>query len=151
MKASVYDEIDQILAPLDENPKVQSMRNYVQHGSVSTYTHCRRVARKALAIKRFFRLHIDEKTLLYGAFLHDFYLYDWHQKGDGSHKWHGFHHADVAAKNAMDVFQIDKEVESIIRSHMFPLNLTKWPKSKAAWVVSLADKIISIKETIFRC
>ena len=35
-------------------------------------------------------------TLIKGAMLHDFYLYDWHAQDNGEHRWHGYHHAEKA-------------------------------------------------------
>ena len=80
--------------------------------------------------------------------LHDFYLYDWHHKDNGEHDWHGYIHADIASKNAKEYLHADKKVQEIIKSHMWPLNLTKVPKSKEAWIVCVADKCISLKETL---
>ena len=31
-----------ILEKYDQNPKVQQMREFIQHGDVTTYQHCRR-------------------------------------------------------------------------------------------------------------
>lgn len=39
-------------------------------------------------------------------------------------------------------------MENIIESHMFPLTITKIPKSKEAFIVSLADKICAVKENL---
>lgn len=43
---------------------------------------------------------------------------------------------------------INENVENIIESHMFPLTITKIPKSKEAFIVSLADKICAVKENL---
>ena len=43
----------------------------------------------------------------------------------------------------------DKEKE-IIETHMWPLTITKFPKSIEAKIVCIADKLCSSKETIFR-
>lgn len=142
-------EADGILAPLLADGAVQSMRQYRQHGRVSTYEHCLAVAYKSLEIVRRRRLTVDERALLYGAFLHDFYLYDWHER-DASHAWHGFHHAQRACKNAVAHFGIGEREQGIIASHMWPLNVTRVPRSVEAWVVTLADKWVSLSETLHR-
>ena len=131
-----------------KDPHVRQMKRYTQHGKVSTYDHCKSVTRLSYRINRALHLHADESRLLHGAMLHDFFLYDWHAHDDGSHRLHGFHHADVAAKNAQDLLHVDEKVSHIIQTHMWPLNITKVPRSREAWIVCLADKVCSVRETL---
>ena len=66
------------LRPYLEHESVLKMKAYVQHGDVSTYRHCLNVACYSLYLARKWRWMVDEESLVVGAFLHDFYLYDWH-------------------------------------------------------------------------
>lgn len=91
----------------------------------------------------------SEKELLIGAMLHDFYLYDWHIK-DRSHRLHGYHHADRALDNAVRYFDVDERIQHIIWCHMWPLNISRLPKTKEAIIVCIADKICSAKEILFQ-
>lgn len=125
---------------------VLQMKNYIQHGTISTYDHCHSVARLAMAVNRRLSLGADEEILLPAAFLHDLYLYDWHIPGDHN-KLHGFTHAKIASNNAVKHFRVNKKVEDAIRSHMWPMNITRVPNSREAWILCIVDKIISTKET----
>ena len=144
------DEINEILSGFLSNPKVQEMKKYIQHGNVSTYEHCNSVAKLSYRIDRRLSLHSNLRILLTGAMLHDFYLYDWHNDDGGAHRLHGFTHAKTACLNARKYFNIDERTSRVITCHMWPLNLGKIPKSREEWIVCIADKCVSLYETIFR-
>ena len=94
-------------------------------------------------------LSANERALLTGALLHDFYLYDWHEKSTW-HRWHGFSHPSRAWKNARRHFPMGAKEENIIRSHMWPLIPWQIPRSREAVIVCLADKCCSLYETTAR-
>ena len=144
-----YVNTQRYIGALKNNVHVKRMKNYIQHGRITTFKHCERVAALSYYINKRFRLHADNKVMLKAAMLHDFYLYDWHDEDNGEHNWHGYIHASKALKNAKKYFHIGKREQEIIYSHMWPLNITRIPRSKEAWIVCLADKYISIKETLF--
>ena len=53
----------------------------------------------SLKLAEFFHLKVNEKALIRGALLHDYFLYDWHIKRKGHH-FHGFTHPATALRNA---------------------------------------------------
>ena len=142
-------QIRQILKTYLSREEVQSMHEFVQHGKTSTYAHCINVVKLSYWLNKKFRLKADESSLLVGALLHDFYLYDWHEKSDW-HKWHGFSHPFRAAGNAHRIFRIGKRERQIIESHMWPLTLRHVPRSREAAIVCIADKCCSLYETVRR-
>lgn len=139
--------LNSILAPIRSDSRVLKMKNYIQHGRITTFDHVESVTRLSFWINK--RLHIgaDDRVLTIGAFLHDYYLYDWHVTDDG-HGLHGFSHSNTAKENAINDFGIGKRTQDVIESHMWPLNITKVPKSRAAWIVCIADKCVSTRETL---
>ena len=137
--------IQKKLRYLESCGRINETKNYIQHGSISTYDHVESVTRVSYWMNRRFHLGANEKRLVIGAFLHDFYLYDWHKDSEGLH---GFYHPGIACRNAVEQFEIDKNVQNIIKSHMWPLTITSLPLCREAWIVCMADKYISTKETL---
>jgi uncharacterized protein len=136
-----------ILRDLAQSRQALGMKRFVQHGSVSTYDHAENVARLSYIIYKRLRLRADLRALLRGAFLHDFFLYDWHKKREGE-RLHGFAHPEIAAHNAQKFFGIGDKERHIILCHMWPLTITRLPRCREAWVVCIADKLCSIMETV---
>ena len=129
-----------------ESKNMQKEKNYIQHGSVSVYEHSISVAIECLKIVDYLNIPVDIKSLVRGALLHDYFLYDWHEKDD-SHKWHGFTHAKTALTNAKKEYALNKIEQNMIYCHMFPLNL-RIPKYTESKILCIADKIVATKETI---
>ncbi len=140
-------EFNQLLSELRTHPKCLEMKDYIQHGSMNTYDHCISVAKLSYRIHKKFHIRCDESQLVRGAFLHDFYLYDWHHH-EG--RWHGYKHPHIALEQANKYFEISEKEANIISSHMWPLTLFHMPKSREAVIVCIADKVCSMKETLVR-
>lgn len=138
--------VDEILAGLEQSGRFEIEKECIQHSSVSVYDHSVHVAKISLALSRKFRLPVKERSLVRGALLHDYFLYDWHV-ADPSHRLHGFIHAKIALKNARADFSLNKTEENIILRHMFPLNPIP-PTCLEGWVVCVADKYCAAEEVM---
>jgi len=136
----VFDEGEEIIA----SPEMQSMKNYIQHGNVSVYGHCLAVAAVSVKFAKFMRIKVNRRSLIRGALLHDFFLYDWH---DGWDLLHGFKHPKLALKNAEKQFALNKKERNIIRKHMWPMTMINIPTHREAWIVCVIDKYCSLLET----
>ena len=112
-------------------PEVQSMSAFTQHGRVSCLEHSLSVAYYSYWLCRRLRLRVDGESLIRGALLHDFFLYDWHTVGR-QYGLHGFTHPATALKNARQRFRLSHKAENVIASHMWPLTLRRLPRCKEA-------------------
>ena len=121
-------------------------KNFIQHGTTSVYEHCINVTKMCLKISKKLHIKVDTKTLVRGALLHDYFLYDWHDS-DKSHRLHGFRHAKFAYINANKEYNLNNVEKNMILTHMFPLNL-RIPRYKESIILCIADKICATKETI---
>ena len=130
------------------NEKYKSQKNYMQHGKTSVLEHEMNVTVYALKLADKFKFKVDERSLIRGALLHDYFLYDWHVR-DKNHTLHGFFHAKKALINAEHDFDLNKIEKNMIYTHMFPMNL-RIPKYKESMILCIADKIVATKETIKR-
>lgn len=120
-------------------------KRFLQHGDISVYEHCINVAFVSLYLARRLPLSVDRRSLIRGALLHDYFLYDWHED-DPSHRLHGLHHAHRALENACRDFSLNETEKDIISKHMFPLNLRP-PRCRESAIVCAADKFCALLET----
>lgn len=126
--------------------RVRSMDGYVQHGNTSCLTHSLAVAYYSMKLADALHLSCDRRSLLRGALLHDYFLYDWHEK-DASHRLHGFTHPNTALRNARRDYGLNAIECDIIAHHMFPL-VPLPPRRRESVLVCLVDKACSLYETV---
>lgn len=124
----------------------KQLDKFMQHGCITCKKHSLRVANISLKLNRALKLNCNEESLVRGALLHDYFLYDWHVKAKW-HDWHGFRHPKIALDNAIRDFSVSELEQDIIKKHMWPLTIIP-PVCREAWVVSVADKYCSTIETI---
>lgn len=153
MKPSTYHrKLSQFGADILHSPGMQSEKHYMQHGDVSVFAHSIAVACTCLWIARLLQLYLNfrlnERVLIRGALLHDYFLYDWHVP-DKSHRLHGFFHAKLAFQNASRDFALGEIERDMILRHMFPLNPCP-PAYRESIVLCIADKLCAAEETLSR-
>ena len=135
-----------LISQVCQSENALRMKEFRQHGTVSTYQHCMRVAWRSFCLNIQLRAGGDECALVRGAFLHDYYLYDWHHSGA---KKHATNHPLIAEQNAALEFNLSAKERNIISAHMWPLPPTRIATSREGWIVCLADKLCSLYETLF--
>ena len=124
---------------------MQRMRTYKQHGSTSVFAHCVHVACMSVRIAERLHLRVNERAMIRGALLHDYFLYDWHDP-DNLRPLHGFTHPGEALRAALEEFELNDVERNVIHRHMFPLTPVP-PRYREAVLVSLADKVSAVLET----
>lgn len=135
----------EVMSNMIHDPRILQMKNYAQHNSSNTFEHSVHVALTAYRLSKIFRLQIDEGSLAKGAMLHDFYLYD--ARGGQIGAWkHGTGHADTALSNSLKHYELTDLEKEIIYCHMWPLNITRVPRSKESLLISMADKYCAARE-----
>lgn len=132
------------------DPRAQQMKNFTQHGNTSVFEHCVSVAKFSLLMAQYlekrFKVEFDKDSLVRAALLHDYFLYDWHDKSIPGHNIHGFTHPRTACMNADRDFGLNEVEKDIISKHMYPLTFMP-PKHRESVLVMLADKYCAICET----
>ena len=86
----------------------EKLNGFMAHGRITLYSHCLDVARLSLRMGR--NKSVDEKALVRGALLHDFYLYDWHDARIDVplFQMHGFTHPIAACERAKERLKINR-------------------------------------------
>ena len=139
-------ELETVYQSFLTNEKILKMKEVSMHRGSNCYIHSFKVAK--LAIKRALRhKRGDLYIILVGSILHDYYLYDWRIERDKM-KSHLANHPYIAAENALRDFRISEDIQKVIKSHMWPVNLTDFPNTREARIISNADKAVCIREFV---
>jgi uncharacterized protein len=120
-------------------------KDFPMHGGVSTFAHSISVAYYSLYfVQKHKTKNVDISSMIRGALLHDYFLYDWHVHARW-HKLHGFRHPHWALENARKEYKLNKKEEDIILKHMFPITV-RFPKYRESFIVDWADKVCANHE-----
>ena len=139
-------ELENIYQSFLYDEKILKMKEISMHRGSNCYFHSFKVAK--LAIKRALRhKKCNLEVVLLGSILHDYYLYDW-RIDRSKMKKHLSTHPHIAAENAARDFGIHEPIKKVIETHMWPVNIAKFPSSKEARIISLADKSIYWQEIV---
>ncbi len=147
IKSDLY--YDYLIKDIINNENYLMIKDIPHHGATDRYSHCLKVSYRAYKLAKFF--NADEKVAARSGLLHDFY-YEIPlecEKANERMKLMAKEHPNIAVYNSKKNFDINHLEEDAIKSHMYPLNLTV-PKYKESWLVSLADKAVSIVEVSHR-
>lgn len=128
----------------------QLEKRFLHHKYSTAYQHSIHVAEIALEIM--YKFHISQElkqTVIKIGLLHDYYLYDWHNKSEKWHKPHIFKHPKIAANNAIRDFGLTAREENSIKHHMWPVTPIP-PRYREGWIITIADKIATFRERFKR-
>lgn len=131
-----------------KSPNYKYTRYHIQHGDMTVQRHTIDVARYSLYLSAKLGIPCDRRALIRGALLHDYFLYDWHDKEHVKiARFHGFRHPGIALTNAEKEYELSENERDIIKKHMWPLTVVP-PMCREAWIVTTADKYCSLMETV---
>lgn len=139
-------KVEEILRQLSTSNRWKIETECIQHGDMTVFDHSVNVAETSIAFAAKLPITVNEESLIKGALLHDYFLYDWHDK-EQSPGLHGFKHPYIALKNAEEDYDLNDIEKNIILRHMFPL-VPIPPRCKEAWIVCVADKYCALGETV---
>ncbi|MBE6658486.1 MAG: HD domain-containing protein [Ruminococcaceae bacterium] len=132
-----------------QTEEFRNMKNYKHHIRGNLYDHSVKTAYLCYRHHRRFRLKSDIGEVVRGALLHDFYLYDLHDKST-RRKFHWFRHPEKALQNALRKYpDLTPSQRDMIRRHMFPLTPIP-PRTKAGWLICFYDKVAAVSDRFGR-
>lgn len=130
-------EFISIVGQILDNEEFCKIKDIDHHG-ITRYDHSVKVAYFSYKIAKFLRLNYI--SVAKAGLLHDFFLSNENRK-QKERILSTFTHPKKAVKKSDEVFGITELEADIIKSHMFPVNLTI-PKYAESWVVNFTDKVI---------
>ena len=138
------EKLERLYQSLSKDERILRLKDIQMHRGSNCYIHSLTVAKVAInRVKN--KKGYNFENIIIGAFLHDYYLYDW-RVDHSKKKKHGRRHPIVAEANARRDFNISSEVSEIIKCHMWPLTPHLFPKSKEAKLINYVDDVVATRE-----
>ena len=114
----------------------------IEHHGITRYDHSIKVSYYSYKVAKILKLNYEDTAR--GGLLHDFFL-SAEERNMKERFVSTFNHPKKAALYASTIFHINDREADIIRSHMFPVNVTI-PKYAESWLVDIVDKTIGAYE-----
>lgn len=135
------NEYANIVGHILENEEFNKIRNIEHHG-ISRFDHSVKVSYYSYKVAK--ALKLDYYDVARAGLLHDFFLSN-DERTLTDRFLSTFVHPKKAEHNANQVFGINNREADIIRTHMFPVNLSV-PRYAESWVVNFVDKVVGAYE-----
>lgn len=123
------------------NENFQKTREIEHHG-ITRFEHSLKVSYYSYRVAKALRLDFEEAAV--GGLLHDFFLSPEEMSKKEKVESY-FTHPKLALQTALSEFDLTVKEQDMIRSHMFPMNISV-PKYMESWIVSVVDKCIATEE-----
>lgn len=141
MEGQETQEYTNIVRNILDNEEFKKTK-LIEHHGITRYDHSVKVSYYSYKVAKFLRLNYIETAR--GGLLHDFFI----SPEDRTKKEKfisTFIHPKQALATAKENFTLTRREEDMIRSHMFPINISV-PKYAESWIVSTVDKIVAAEE-----
>lgn len=114
----------------------------IEHHGISRFDHSLKVSYYSYKIAKLLRLDYEQTAV--GGLLHDFFISP-EDRTTKDRFVSVFTHPKIAVETAKSQFNLTRKEEDMIRSHMFPINISV-PKYMESWIVSMVDKCVATEE-----
>ena len=128
-----------------ENKEFNKLK-LIEHHGISRFDHALKVSYYSYKIAK--AMGLDYEGTARGGLLHDFFLSHEH-RSKKDRFISTFTHPSKALETAKTHFMLSRKEEDMIRSHMFPINISI-PKYLESWIISSVDKLVAVSEFAFK-
>lgn len=135
------NEFNQIIKDILEHNEFSKMKNIEHHG-ITRLDHSLKVSYYSYKIAK--AMHLDYLQTARGGLLHDFFFSP-EDRSSKERLLSTFTHPAKALDTANTYFNLSRKEQDMIRSHMFPINISV-PKYLESWIVSGVDKAVALSE-----
>ncbi len=130
-----------IVSKYINNEEFQKIKQIEHHG-ITRFEHSLKVSYYSYKLAKVLRLDYEQTAI--GGLLHDFFISP-KDRTKVERLESVFTHPKLALETAEAQFDLTIKEKDMIRSHMFPINISV-PKYMESWIVSTVDKCVAAEE-----